>query len=118
MPASRNVDVHDRSPERSSRRCGIARGPGGRECNWIPGPLGQTPWNGPLPGGRADWRDDHRYCRKNEKKLGAPTRGHEANVSMMNSPGPGWAYMPRKTISPWETRVSPPSPPSGTGPNV
>jgi hypothetical protein len=58
------------------------------------------------------------YCRKNEKKSGAPTRGHEANVSMMNSPGPGWAYMPRKTTSPWETSVSPPSPPSGIGPNV
>jgi hypothetical protein len=24
-------------------------GPGGRECDWIAGPLGQAPWNGPLP---------------------------------------------------------------------
>src|SRR5262249_41758941 len=45
------------------------------------------------------------YWRKNEKKSGAPTRGHGANVSMMNSPGPGWAYKPWKTTWPCETRV-------------
>ena len=93
-------------------------GPGGRECDWVAGPLGQAPWNGPLPGGRSDWRDDPRYCRKNEKKSGPPTRGHAANVSMMNSPGPGWAYMPWKTISPCETMVRPMRPPSGTRPTV
>lgn len=70
------------------------------------GPSGPAPRTGPLPGGRSDWRDDHRYCRINRKKSGPPTRGQSANVSMMNSPGPGWAYMPSKTISPCETMVS------------
>ena len=52
----------------------------------------------------SDWRDDQYQSRKNEKKSAAHLGGHEANVSMMNSVRPGWAYMPLKTISAWENQ--------------
>jgi hypothetical protein len=50
-----------------------------------------SPSTGPLLAGRPDRRSYRRYSRLNRKKSGPPTRGQSANVSMMNSPGPGWA---------------------------
>jgi hypothetical protein len=50
----RSMEVHDRRPERLLAAMPKRAGQNGRECDWIAEPLGQAPWNGPVPGGKSD----------------------------------------------------------------
>ena len=58
-----------------------------------------------IRGERNGGRTKH-YCRLNRMKP-VLVSGPRSNVSMMNSPGPGWANRPWRKIWPCETRVRP-----------